>query len=140
MDKQTFKKQINTLNKEAEKLSALIEEMGLIDVTQTPDRYEAISVNAALKSEYITCQLRHLIYETTFVRKPDYLISAGETHGITVNCDNHVIEITLPCLLPKRRQHRSVEFLIDPLFFTLNQYAHLHKLPKFQHCVIDKIQ
>lgn len=46
------------------------------------------------------------------------------------------MEITLPCLLPKRKQRQSTEFLIDPVYFTLSQYADSHTLPKFEHCVV----
>ena len=46
------------------------------------------------------------------------------------------MEITLPCLLPKRKQRQSTEFLIDPIYFTLSQYADSHVLPKFEHCVV----
>ena len=47
-----------------------------------------------------------------------------------------VLEVTLPCLLPKRKQRQSTEFLIDPLYFTLSQYSDSNKLPKFQQCVV----
>lgn len=46
------------------------------------------------------------------------------------------MEITLPCLLPKRKQRQSTEFLIDPIYFTLSQFADFHTLPKFRHCVV----
>jgi hypothetical protein len=45
-------------------------------------------------------------------------------------------EITLPCLLPKRRQTAEHGISIDPVYFTLSQYADSHAMPKFQHCVV----
>lgn len=57
-------------------------------------------------------------------------------HGITVNCEDRVLEVTLPCLLPKRRQRQSDEFLLDPLYFVLNQYAREHPLPHYRDCVV----
>ncbi|MDR1693020.1 MAG: DUF6100 family protein [Oscillospiraceae bacterium] len=38
--------------------------------------------------------------------------------------------------MPKRKQRQSTEFLLDPLFFTLDRYADENPLPKFTHCVI----
>ena len=57
-------------------------------------------------------------------------------HGITVNCENRVLEVTLPCLLPKRKQRQSDEFLLDPLYFVLDQYAREHPLPYYRDCVV----
>ena len=48
----------------------------------------------------------------------------------------NMLEITLPCLLPKRKQRQSTEFLIDPLYFTLSQYSDNNELPKFRQCVV----
>jgi len=50
--------------------------------------------------------------------------------------DYLMLEITLPCLLPKRKQRQSTEFLIDPLYFTLSQYSDNNELPKFRQCVV----
>jgi len=44
--------------------------------------------------------------------------------------------VTLPSLLPKRRNRKSVEFLLDPLHFYLSQYAGQNTLPKFRECVV----
>ena len=57
-------------------------------------------------------------------------------HGITVNCEDRVLEVTLPCLLPKRKQRQSDEFLLDPLYFVLDQYAREHPLPYYRDCVV----
>lgn len=50
--------------------------------------------------------------------------------------EDGIFEVTLPCLLPKRKQRRSTEFLIDPLYFTLNSYVCNHIVPRFKECVV----
>ena len=95
-----------------------------------------LSTDAALRSELITCKVRHLIYSSTGLKKAQYLTAAGIVQGIGITCQNDLLEITLPCLLPKRKQRQSTEFLIDPIYFTLSQYADSHVLPKFEHCVV----
>ena len=44
--------------------------------------------------------------------------------------------MTLPSLLPKRRQRQSTEFLLDPFTSALSDYAAHHTMPQFQHCVV----
>ena len=86
------------------------------------------------RSELIACRMRHLLYGSTAIKKETYLASAGVVQGIRIKVQDGVLEITLPCLLPKRKQRQSTEFLIDPLYFTLSQYADNNELPKFQQC------
>lgn len=95
-----------------------------------------LTTDAALRSELIACRMRHLLYGSTQTKKEAYLASAGVIQGISINESDGVLEITLPCLLPKRKQRQSTEFLIDPMYFTLSQYADSHKLPRFKHCVV----
>ena len=67
-------------------------------------------------------ELRHLIYSGTTIKKTEYLNSAGVIHGIDIRYENGIMEITLPCLFPKREQRQSTEFLTDPLYFAINRY------------------
>ena len=100
------------------------------------DNYEMLSAEAALRGEVIACRLRHLIYETTTIRKAEYLTSAGVMQGISVIEKDGILEITLPCLLPKKSKKHSCEYLTDPIYYTLSKYAQTHTLPKFRHCVV----
>ena len=70
------------------------------------------------------------------MKKPEYLTSAGVVQGIRISEKGGVLNIVLPCLVPKRKGRKSSEFLTDPLYFSLNQYADSHRLPKFRHCVV----
>ena len=84
----------------------------------------------------IACRLRHLIYETTSIKKPEYLTSAGVVQGISITEKDGVLEVTLPCLLPKKNKKQGSEYLTDPIYYTLSKYAQTHMLPKFRHCVV----
>jgi hypothetical protein len=108
----------------------------MTDIQRYPDNYEILSMDAALRGEKIACRLRSLIYSSTRIKKEEYLNSAGVIHGIEIKYDNGIMEITLPCLLPKRTRNRSSEFLFDPFFFTLKNYADKNPLPKYKHCVV----
>lgn len=104
--------------------------------TYYPDNYEVLSTDAALRAERITCRLRHLIYATTSIKKEEYLRSAETMQGIEISENDGILEIKLPCLLPKRRQRQSTEFLLDPFTSALSDYAAHHTMPQFQHCVV----
>lgn len=136
MDRQTLNKRITEIHCEIEKLARTLRAMESTDLAEYPENYEKLSTDAALLGELITCRLRHLIYGTTTVKKSEYLTSAGVIQGIDIKCEGGILEITLPCLLPKRKQRRSTEFLIDPLYFTLNSYVCNHKVPHFKDCVV----
>lgn len=110
--------------------------MNTADLQRYPDNYEVLSTDAALRAERIACRLRHLIYSTTSIKKEEYLSSAGTMQGIEIRYEDKIMEITLPSLLPKRKQRQSTEFLLDPFHFALSRYAGSHPMPRFQHCVV----
>lgn len=136
MDRQIINKRINGIQAELEKLSRTLRALENTDPAQYPENYELLSTDAALRGELIACRLRHLIYGATSVKKAEYLASAGMVQGIDIRCEDGIFEISLPCLLPKRKQRKSTEFITDPLYFTLSGYAENHTLPRFEHCVV----
>lgn len=119
MDRKLISHRIGSILDDISRLSNALYALDTTDIQRYPDNYETLSIDAALRAERIACRLRHLIYSSTTIRKGDYLKSAGATHGITVNCEDRVLEVTLPCLLPKRKQRQSDEFLLDPLYLSL---------------------
>ena len=136
MDRQIINKRIEGIQSDIEKLVKTLRAMENIDISQHPENYELLSTDAALRSELITCRLRNLIYGTAGIKKSDYLASAGIVQGIEIKCEDDILEITLPCLLPKKKQRKNTEFLIDPLYFTLSSYVRNHRVPHFGECVV----
>ncbi len=136
MDRRTVNRRITEIQCEIEKLTRTLRAMESTDLAEYPENYEMLSTDAALLGELITCRLRHLIYGTTSKKKSEYLTLAGAVQGIEIKCEDSILEITLPCLLPKRKQRRSTEFLIDPLYFTLSSYVCNHDVPHFKDCVV----
>ncbi len=136
MNKQQLLSKIRQVRNEVSRLDFTVGAMSDADFENHPDNYASLSEDAALLSEQIACKLRHLIYSTTKVKKDEYLVSAASVQGIQIHSENGILEITLPCLLPKRKQRRSTEFITDPLYFALSQYADGHALPKYRQCVV----
>lgn len=136
MEQKIISQRISRISEDLMRLLNTLGAMDNTDMEQYPDNYAMLSTDAALRSELITCRIRHLLYESTDVKKPEYLASAGVVQGIRISEEDGVLNIVLPCLVPKRKGRKNSEFLTDPLYFTLSQYADSHPLPKFQHCVV----
>ena len=127
---------IASIQAEIGRLNSALYAMSTTDLQRYPDNYEVLSTDAALRCERIACRLRHLIYTSTSVRKEEYLTSAAVMQGVEIRYEDGLLEITLPCLLPKRQKRQSSEFLIDPIYAALSQYAKSHAMPQFRHCVV----
>ena len=136
MNRAHISKYINSLLADISKLSNTLCAMNNTDIERYPDNYGMLSTDAALHSELIACKMRHLLYGSTNMKKSEYLTSAGVVQGIRISEKDGVLNIFLPRLMPRRKGRKNSEFLTDPLYFTLSQYADSHELPKFQHCVI----
>lgn len=136
MDRAVISKRIGRIMEDIQKLSGTLCAMENTDLVQYLENYSRLTTDAALLSEQIACKLRHLLYGSTGIRKEQYLVSAGNVQGISIQDEDGVLQITLPCLLPKRKQRQSTEYLTDPLYFTLSQYADGHMLPMYKHCVV----
>ena len=136
MDKAILSKRISSILAEITRLTNALNAMNTANIQRYPDNYEVLSTDAALRAERITCRLRHLIYSTTDIKKEEYLTSAAVMQGIDIQRRGEVLEITLPCLLPKRKQKQNTEYLLDPFTAALSQYAKTNPMPRLQHCVI----
>ena len=136
LNRAIISQRITSILAEIERLNNALYAMNTTDIQRYPDNYEVLSTDAALRAERITCRLRHLIYATTSIKKEEYLRSAETMQGIEISENDGILEIKLPCLLPKRRQRQSTEFLLDPFTSALSDYAAHHTMPQFQHCVV----
>ena len=121
---------------EVDRLRGLLCSLVITDQERYPENYEAASVDATLRAEQIACELRHLVYASTTLRKDDYLSLAAETLGIEISQENGVLSIRLPALLPKRKQKKSGEYLLDPMTEALDRYFKGHPAIRFEHCVV----
>ena len=111
MDRTSISRRIGSIKGDIEKLSNTLCAIEKTDIENYPENYAMLTTDAALRSELIACRIR-------------------------IKAQENMLEITLPCLLPKRKQRQSTEFLIDPLYFTLSQYSDNNGLPKFRQCVV----
>ena len=131
------------LNGRVEKLEGEIQDIenrvfGLAtrDIRTYPENYGDLSMNAALRAERIACQMRNLVCLAAPEKRSGYLKEAADTQGIEICQDEDLISITLPGLLPKRKQHVNAAFLHEPLNYALQNYLTVHSLPLYRECVV----
>ncbi len=136
MDRKMISAQIGEILNSLSRLNNNICAMDSMDLQRYPENYEIISTEAALRAERIACKLRNLLFASTGVPKREYLLKASEEHGIEIDYEDGVLEITLPRLLPKKKTQQSSLFLTEPLHAALERYAEEHPTPRFRECVI----
>ena len=103
MDRTSISRRIGSIKGDIEKLSNTLCAIEKTDIENYPENYAMLTTDAALRSELIDCRMRHLLYGSTTTRKETYLASAGVVQGIRIQVQENMLEITLPCLLPKRK-------------------------------------
>jgi len=135
LNRALLSKRISSLLAEVSRLSNALCAMNTMDLQRYPENYELLSTDAALRAEQIACRMRHLVYGFTTVQKQEYLTSAANVLGITITAHPGLVEITLPGLLPKKKQC-SAEYLADPLDQALGQFTKEHPCSRFDSCVI----
>lgn len=136
MDRPVLIQKITGIIGEINRLTNSLYSLSMTDVQRYPENYEVLSIDAAHRAEVIACRLRNLVFATTSVQKGDYLLSAADAMDISVSSRDGVIEIVLPCLLPKKRKWESCDFLVAPLTAAMGAFAAEHQMPRMGHCVV----
>lgn len=136
MTEQVISKQIQELLKDATRLTDNMYAMESIDIHHNPEAYELLSTDAALSCEKMTCKLRSLIYTNTDISKSEYLRKAGDSQGIHISHQNRILEIALPCLMPKRKRQFSKEFMLGPLYQALSDFTETNPIQKYTKCTV----
>ncbi len=136
MDLNTLHEKISRIETELPKLTNTLYAMKNMNTNTYPQNYEELSTDAALRAEHIACSLRNIIFAANLLPRPELMEKTAAVHGITIFQDDHILTITLPGLLPKRKKHVNTAFLTEPLHFKMEQYLMSHSLERYEECVI----
>ena len=117
-------------------MDAQIGSMETLDGKRFPEKFEAISTETALQSEKAACILRQILYDSGTVSKALYLGKAASSQGVKITFGDGILEVALPCLLPKKRGRYSNQFLLDPLNAALEQFNRTLLIPRFRECTV----
>ncbi len=135
-ERAALSQRITSILSDISRLTHALYTLNTTGIQRYPGNYEVLSTDAALRAERIACRLRYLLHAAISVTKDEYLPSAAIMQGIEVKSEGGILEITLPCLHPKRKQRQSTEYLLDPFTAALSQYAKSNPLPRLRHCVL----
>ena len=136
MNRQIITRRIGDVRNNLQRLNNHLLAMDSLDIQKYPDNYEAMSTEAALLAEKVTCQMRNLLFASTSVSKQEYLVRASGTHEIEITDEDGILMLKLPRLLSKKKARQSSVFLIDPINAALASYGKEHPLPHFRECVV----
>lgn len=136
MTREQLSKRIDSTIRDANRLEEAVRTLDVTDMERFPAEYQSFSENAAAQAEWLTCRLRHLIYETTAMRKQEYLLRAADAQGIRFHNHDGIFEIILPGISPAPDGRRPSEFLTAPLHAALDDYFRSHAIPRYRRCVL----
>lgn len=117
-------------------MDSYIVSLETMDAKRFPEKYETISTEAGLLSEKAACIMRQILYDAGTVNKIEYLEKAAIVQDVTISFVDGILEIALPCLLPKKRGKNSNQYVFDPLNAALEQYKKTLSIPRFRECSV----
>ena len=140
MTKEKINERITSIIRDTQRLEIGIHAMDDIDPERFPEEYGRCHMDAVRRAEWLSCRLRHLLYETTSIRKHDYLLRAAGTLGIRICDRDGIFQITLPGIIFGDNRGHPTEFLYDPLYFALDEYFRSHRHTQYRRCVVCFVQ
>ena len=137
ISKEVLSQKIKRAGDEIRLLGRDVEALKDVDVVVQSDVYSSLSMEAAIRGEYLTRKLRELVFSTATVPSTNLLESAADAQGILVySKENGAVEITIPSLIPNRKK-KSTDIITAPLYTKLNRFVDQQRLLKrFKDCVI----
>ena len=140
MTKEKINERIKSIIGDTGRLNLWVRVMDDVDPERFPEKYEKYHADVVRRAEWLTCRLRHLLYETTSIRKREYLLQVAEILGIRF-CDRDAIfQITLPGIVFDDNRGHPTEFLYDPLHFALEEYVRNYRCHRYRRCVVCFVQ
>lgn len=103
---------------------------------RSPEIFEGVLTETTLLFESLTCYLRRILYDIYIVNKAEYLEKAAEAQRVRISYGEGILEVALPCPLPKKKGKNSNQFLLDPLNAALEQFKRTLPIPRFRECAV----
>ena len=136
MDLNKLQTRLLTVRKSLFQIEQMMSGVETLSAERHPEQFEKVMTEIALHFESLTCFQRRILYDIYCVDKSEYLEKAAAAQGIKISYGYGVLEVTLPCLLPKKKGKNSNQFLIDPLNAALEQYNRTLPIPMFLECAV----
>lgn len=136
MTKEQLNKQVKSIIRDVERLEETVRIIEAINPERFPEEYGTYHADAVRRAEWLTCRLRHLLYQSTPIRKNEYLLRAAETLGIKFCNRDGIFQLTLPGIVLSSNRNRPSEFLFDPLIAALFEWLRNHLLTQYHRCVV----
>jgi len=136
MDKSLVIQRITSIIDDLNRLINMLYSLSITDAKRYPENYEVLSIDAAHRAEVIACRLRNLVLLSCSPNKDSFFSDSADAMEIQIDNRDGVIEIHLPCLLPKKKRWTDCDFITTPFAAALRKYSMEHPAFRFEHCVI----
>ena len=134
MENNELEKRIYRIKQEMIRLLNALHTFEITDVISKT--YNSNSLDVALRAEHIACTMRGIVLDSSSVSKLEFMHDVIEEHQIKIEQINEGLKIEFPCLLPKKKQHKTTKFITDPLFYAFSQYTAQHKIELYKQYVV----
>lgn len=135
MNKTSLAERVSRARQELDRLGGDLTALERSDPIRYPENFGEMAVEAATRAERVTCSLRQLVYSGLGAKKAEYLSNAASAQGVEISRNSDCLTVSVPALLPHRKKGSS-EFLVDPVFFALSEYAMASRFPRLAHAVV----
>lgn len=105
------------------------------NIDKYPETYEKLVSDCSIKAEKVACSVRHIIYNTTSIKKSEHMSKVAGAQDIRIMDNGQWLSVVLPILM-QRKKHKNSEFLTDPLFYALSEYSMANPINILSQCVI----
>ena len=136
MDKPLLMSRVTSIISEINRLTNTLYSLGITDIQRYPENFEVLSLDAAHRAEVIACRVRNLVFLDSAINKDEFMQASADAMGIEIKESDDVIEICLPCLLPKKNKWQSTDLLSEPFMSAVGAFAAKNPTLRFNHCVI----
>ena len=125
-----------TVRKSLFQIEQVMSGIETLSAERSPELFEKLITETTLLLESLTCYLRRILYDIYTINKTEYLEKAAEAQAIRICYADGILEVALPCPLPKKKGKNSNQFLLDPLNAALEQFNRALPIPKFRECAV----
>ena len=143
MNKEVLSRKINKVAGEIRCLGVDVAALGELDVARQHDDYSSLSMDIAIKGEYIVRKLRDLVCGYSSTPKTQLMEQVADGQDIlvyyAVAADESIVEIVIPSLIPNRTK-KTMGFITAPLHAALESFVAdkptEQPFKRFKNCVI----
>ena len=127
---------INRLKDDVVRFRSAVCAYEVTDASRYPDNFEQLGLDMAMKAEALACSVRNIVSDYPKENRPRVLNAVSNAQGVIIREEYGTYEIIMPYLMPKRNSRNNVEFILEPLSYSLEEFCKTNRIERLEHAVI----